>query len=58
MEYHFDPDHKCPSCGKEETKIVRMTEEDKPSVTTAYVCANEHCSLKIDLSKVNTWKKV
>lgn len=47
---------KCPLCQKEQTKIVRVTEDGRTEThNETEICENPECSLYIDISKLKNW---
>jgi hypothetical protein len=48
---------KCNTCGKEKTKIIKLTEEGFDTITETEVCENKNCSFYINISKVTTWAR-
>jgi transcriptional regulator NrdR family protein len=47
---------KCPLCKKEQTKIVRLTQEGATQTfNETEICENPKCSFYIDVKKLKNW---
>jgi len=46
----------CRTCGKRRTKITLVI-DDSFTTNSTLVCTNPDCSLYIDITKVENWKK-
>lgn len=53
--YHLK-NEKCPICKKEYLTIVRLASDGNlQTLTSARICANPECTMKIDINKVEGW---
>lgn len=47
---------RCPICKKEQTKLVRVSEETSGETqNTTEICENEKCSLFFGIEKIKNW---
>jgi len=47
---------KCPMCGEKLKRITKHLSDGTQTQTYTFICVNPECCLKIEKSKVKTWK--
>jgi len=56
IEDELPLDDICPACKEKETRLIRINNWGKLTMSETSVCQNKKCSLFVNIEKVKTWE--